>query len=200
MIRVGRTRNLLRASSSPSEIWPRSAHHHLGQRHLTGRTNRPDKSPHSITCLRLRNSLQMRAASTREGWIPDRFGQPTSRANPFSARPTGRKFPLFSRVVAGGLLTFARRRGAAWAFSGPTFSEPVDCAKSVNRFGPLILQRDFGSLVGRVRDEFRGANGPSPTKAAHDLTSGGIVAARDGRMRWRRPPCVIVERKRCPRP
>ena len=67
MIRVGRTRNLLRASSSLSEIWPRSAHHHLGQRHLSGRTNRPDKSPHSITCLRLRNSLQMRAASTREG-------------------------------------------------------------------------------------------------------------------------------------
>jgi hypothetical protein len=49
MIRVGRTRNLLRASSSPSEIWPRSAHLHLGQRHLTGRTKRPDKSPHSIT-------------------------------------------------------------------------------------------------------------------------------------------------------
>jgi hypothetical protein len=29
--------------------WARSAHHDLGQRHLTGRTNRPDKSPHSIT-------------------------------------------------------------------------------------------------------------------------------------------------------
>ena len=51
MIRVGQTRNLLRASSSLSEIWPRSAHHHLGQRHLSGRMNRPDKSPHSITCL-----------------------------------------------------------------------------------------------------------------------------------------------------
>src|SRR5690606_9427271 len=25
------------------EIWPRSAHHHPGQRHLSGRTNRPDK-------------------------------------------------------------------------------------------------------------------------------------------------------------
>jgi len=32
MIRVGQTRNLLRASSPPSEIWPRSAHHHPGQR------------------------------------------------------------------------------------------------------------------------------------------------------------------------
>lgn len=67
MIRVGQTRNLLRASSSLSEIWPRSAHHHPGQRHLSGRANRPDKSPHSITCLKFRNSLQMRAASTREG-------------------------------------------------------------------------------------------------------------------------------------
>jgi len=39
-IRVGQTRNLLRASSSLLEIWPRSAHHHPGQRHqsaaLTG--------------------------------------------------------------------------------------------------------------------------------------------------------------------
>jgi len=37
MIRVGQTRNLLRASSSLLEIWPRSAHHHPGQRHLSGR-------------------------------------------------------------------------------------------------------------------------------------------------------------------
>ena len=54
------------ASSSLSEIWPRSAHHHPGQRHLSGRANRPDKSTHSITCLKFRNSLQMRAASTRD--------------------------------------------------------------------------------------------------------------------------------------
>ena len=78
MIRVGRTRNLLRASSSLSEIWPRPAHLHLGQRHLSGRTNRPDKSPHSITCLRFRNSLQMRAASTREGWIPSPSPPPSN--------------------------------------------------------------------------------------------------------------------------
>ena len=32
MIRVGKTRNLLRAPSSLLEIWPRSAHHHPGQR------------------------------------------------------------------------------------------------------------------------------------------------------------------------
>ena len=50
MIRVGQTRNLLRASSSPLEIWPRSAHHHPGQRRHVSRTNRPDKRTHSITC------------------------------------------------------------------------------------------------------------------------------------------------------
>jgi len=37
MIRIGQARNLLRASSSLLEMWPRSAHHHLGQRHLSGR-------------------------------------------------------------------------------------------------------------------------------------------------------------------
>jgi hypothetical protein len=84
MIRVGRTRNLLRASSSLSEIWPRSAHHHLGQRHLSGRTKRPDKSPHSITCLRFRNSLQMRAASTREGCLSGPFPPPFAPAKVFS--------------------------------------------------------------------------------------------------------------------
>ena len=79
MIRVGRTRNLLRASSSLSETWPRSARHHLGQWHLSGSTNRPDKSPHSITCLRFRNSLQMRATSTREGWMSGPLPLPTTQ-------------------------------------------------------------------------------------------------------------------------
>jgi len=41
MIRVGQTRNLLRAPSSLLEMWPRSAHHHPGQRRHVSRTNRP---------------------------------------------------------------------------------------------------------------------------------------------------------------
>jgi len=41
MIRVGRTRNLLRASSSLLEMWPRSAHYHPGQRRRVSRTYRP---------------------------------------------------------------------------------------------------------------------------------------------------------------
>jgi len=38
MIRVGQTRDVLRASSSLLEIWPRSAHHHPGQRRHVSRT------------------------------------------------------------------------------------------------------------------------------------------------------------------
>jgi hypothetical protein len=69
MIRIGQTRNLLRASSSLLEMWPRSAHHHPGQRHLSGRANRPDKSTHSITCPDDQKFLANRAASTKEGWM-----------------------------------------------------------------------------------------------------------------------------------
>ena len=58
MIRVGQTRNLLRASSSLLEMWTRSAHHHPGQRRqsaaLTGLTKVRTRS-HVRT---IRNSLQ----------------------------------------------------------------------------------------------------------------------------------------------
>lgn len=100
MIRVGQTRNLLRASSSLLEIWPRSAHHHPGQRHLSGRANRPDKSPHSITCLMFRNSLQMRAASTREGWMLGPSPPPLSNREPDMRPLTGPFFFLFQRGLA----------------------------------------------------------------------------------------------------
>jgi len=36
-IRSGQTSNVLRASSSLLEIWPRSAHHHPGQRRHVSR-------------------------------------------------------------------------------------------------------------------------------------------------------------------
>ena len=126
MIRVGQTRNLLRASSSLLEIWPRSAHHHPGQRHLSGRTNRPDKSPHSITCLMFRNSLQMRAASTREGWTSGPSPPPLAPAKAFSRSGCGRIFPLFSGVMRVGLLTDPRPKGRTRVLSGPTFSRPVN--------------------------------------------------------------------------
>ncbi|MCV2449691.1 hypothetical protein E3D03_020800, partial [Paracoccus sp. DMF] len=67
MIRIGKTRNLLRASSSLLEIWTRSAYHHPGQRRHVSRTNRPDKSTHSITCPDVQKILANRAASTKEG-------------------------------------------------------------------------------------------------------------------------------------
>jgi hypothetical protein len=58
MIRVGQARNLLRAPSSPSEIWPRSAHHHLGQRRSSAaRTGLTRVRTRSHAPL-FRNSLQ----------------------------------------------------------------------------------------------------------------------------------------------
>ena len=58
MIRVGQTRNLLRASSSLLEMWTRSAHHHPGQRRqsaaLTGLTKVRTRSQ----VQKIRNSLQ----------------------------------------------------------------------------------------------------------------------------------------------
>ena len=123
----------------------------------------------------------------------------------------GRNFLLFSRVVADGLLTFARRQGAARAFSGRTFSEPVDFSKSVNRFGPLIFQGNFVALDGRVRDEIRvqtkpfsnyrlgttslpsichrnldAANGPEPTSGRALRYAAATPIGRSGaRCRWR---------------
>src|SRR6056297_202345 len=79
-IRVGKTRNLLRASSSLLEIWTRSAHHHPGQRRHVSRTNRPDKSTHSITSPDDQKILANRAASTKEGWISDPSPPPISHA------------------------------------------------------------------------------------------------------------------------
>ncbi|WP_233489406.1 hypothetical protein, partial [Rhodovulum sp. 12E13] len=64
-IRAGQTSNVLRVSNSLLEIWPRSAHHHPGQRRHVSRTNRPDKRTHSITCPDDQKFLANRAASTK---------------------------------------------------------------------------------------------------------------------------------------
>ena len=146
MIRVGRTRNLLRASSSLSEIWPRSAHHHLGQRHLSGRTNRPDKSPHSITCLRFRNSLQMRAASTREGSTAVPLPPPLASAKPFSRSDCARIFPLFSGVMRARLLTGTLPSRPESVLSAPIFSRPVACAVLVNRYQTSVYQGNYSDV------------------------------------------------------
>ncbi len=135
MIRVGRTRNILRASSSLSEIWPRSAHHHHGQRRQAGRTNRPDKSPHSITCLTLRNSSQTRAASTRECSTPVPSAPPTSRRNPFSAHSPGRNSRCFQGLYRGGSTLCDAAQGR----------NPF----SLGRYSPDLLTS--GDLVGSLR-------------------------------------------------
>jgi len=99
MIRVGQTRNLLRASSSPLEIWSRSAHHHPGQRRHVSRTNRPDKSTHSITCPDDQKFLANRAASTKEGWISGPFPPPLAHCKPENSSLSG----PFSLCVKGGV-------------------------------------------------------------------------------------------------
>lgn len=58
VIRVGQTRNLLRASSSLSEIWPRSAHHHLGQRRQSAARTGLTKVRTRSHVQKFRNSLQ----------------------------------------------------------------------------------------------------------------------------------------------
>src|SRR6056297_2138087 len=133
MIRVGKTRNLLRASSSRLEIWTRSAHHHPGQRRNVSRTNRPDKSTHSITCPNDQKFLANRAASTKEGWISGAPPPPLAPAKAFSRSGCGRIFSLFSRVMREGLSTGTCSVRSESGLSGQIFSGPHDCAELVNR-------------------------------------------------------------------
>ena len=58
MIRVGQTRNLLRASSSLLEMWPRSAHHHPGQRRQSAARTGLTKVRTRSHVQKIRNSLQ----------------------------------------------------------------------------------------------------------------------------------------------
>ncbi len=132
MIRVGKTRNLLRASSSPLEIWTRSAHHHPGQRRHVSRTNRPDKSTHSITSPEDQNFLANRAASTKEGWTSDPSPPPLDPAKAFSRSGCGRIFPLFAKVMRERLLTGPCAARDESGLSGPIFSGADDCAALVN--------------------------------------------------------------------
>ena len=146
MIRVGKTRNLLRASSSPLEIWTRSAHHHPGQRRHVSRTNRPDKSTHSITSPEDQNFLANRAASTKEGWTSDPSPPPLAPAKAFSRSGCGRIFLLFSRVMRDGLSTGPCAGGHGSGLSGPILSGPHDCADLVNSFQGAGIATFFRGL------------------------------------------------------
>ena len=143
MIRVGKTRNLLRASSSLLEIWTRSAYHHPGQRRHVSRTNRPDKSTHSITCQNNQKFLANRAASTKEGWISGSSPPPLALAKAFSRSVCSRNFPLFSRVMRQGLSTGLRAKRPGSGLSGSVFSRADDCADLVNFCKLLIIMRYF---------------------------------------------------------
>ena len=60
MIRVGQTRNLLRAPSSLLEMWPRSAHHHPGRPSSTA-----DRLSDGFDLVGMAQDVKMRAASGR---------------------------------------------------------------------------------------------------------------------------------------
>ena len=160
MIRVGKTRNLLRAPSSLLEIWTRSAHHHPGQRRQVSRTNRPDKSTHSITCPDDQKILANRAASTKEGSTPVPFPPPLALAKAFSRSGCGRIFPLFSRVMRAGLRTGLGVTRPETGLSGAIFPGPDDCANLVN-----FLQASAKKIFSSAQPEcfgnppiFRGAH------------------------------------------
>ena len=72
MIRVGQTRNLLRASSSLSEIWTRSAHHHPGQR-------RQSAARTGLTKVRTRSHVQKFRKSLQTERHPQKKVRPLSR-------------------------------------------------------------------------------------------------------------------------
>jgi hypothetical protein len=88
----------------------------------------------------------MRAASTREGSTTDRFGQPTPCYNQFSVRPRGWKFPLFSRVVAAGLMT-AGPNSFSWPCSLRTCLLRVFWSTALS---PCVLGQIFCELLLKV--------------------------------------------------
>jgi hypothetical protein len=110
MIRIGQTRNLLRASSSLSEIWTRSAHHHPGQRRQVSRTNRPDKSSHSITSAEVQKFLANRAASTKEGSLPVAFPPPLFYRQLSLCEAVAARIPSFRAPFGMKLLTRSRTK------------------------------------------------------------------------------------------
>lgn len=177
MIRVGRTRNPLRALSSLSEIWPRSAHHHLGQRHLSGRKHRPDKSPHSIKCLSFRNSF------VNEGSIHKR--RLHIRPTPSATCPSERRLPIRLRLdfslhagaVHDGLQTSSRRTAPNRSTGRTGSGWPV---------APIFLRGMLALRRGRPRSVFPAGRrlfkkGRTGRFAGHGGFDNGHLAARSGR-------------------
>ena len=84
MIRVGQTRNLLRASSSLSEIWTRSAHHHPGQR-------RQSAARTGLTKVRTRSHVQkFRKSLQTERHPQKKVGYQTHPIREIACRGTGK--------------------------------------------------------------------------------------------------------------
>ena len=89
----------------------------------------------------------------REGWTGDRFGQPTSRANPFSVRPTRQKFLVVFEGCSGRAVDCGRVGTAEIRSLIAVFSEPVDYRHLVNRFRPLISLAFLARPPGKFRSQ-----------------------------------------------
>lgn len=131
MIRVGQTRNLLRAPSSLLEMWPRSAHHHPGQRRQsaarTGLTKDRTRSyvptiGNSLQTERhpqkkvrrqarpLRHSPQICEFSGKSGSYVV-IGSRSTHKNAYRAHVSGKTITGAAEVVAGEGTDFYRDAG-----------------------------------------------------------------------------------------
>jgi hypothetical protein len=125
-IRVGQTRNLLRASSSPLEIWSRAAHHHPGQRRQsaarTGLTKDRTRSPvHMIRNPCKPSGIHKRKLDVRP--IPIRqlsaifscLSYPCRDRRPRARRPHALGLPPARRPQVGAFARRPRRMVSATA-------------------------------------------------------------------------------------
>jgi hypothetical protein len=132
MIRVGQTRNLLRASSSLLETWPRSAHHHPGQR-------RQSAARTGLTKDRTRSHVQtIRETPCKPSGIHKRRLDlrpvpsatcPRESVLPIRLRPD---FLVVFEGYAGGAEHWPWRRWPVSGLCGRIFSGPDDYADLVN--------------------------------------------------------------------
>lgn len=109
----------------------------------------------------------------RRGWMVVRrtVSPPTPYANPVSARSHGRKFLLFSRVVAPGLPTAPMPFQAKTVLSGLILSGPVDfgCFGGVPR--PVVFIQSFGRQAHRIPTSSLGGDGIwRPTRGCMEPT------------------------------
>lgn len=106
MIRVGQTRNLLRASSSLLEMWPRSAHHHPGQRRQSAARTGLTKVSTRSHVQKIRNSLQTERHPQKK--VAPSPGLPFDRDRPMGFGTAGKNVPLVDFLLGDPAIVFHR--------------------------------------------------------------------------------------------